>query len=56
MKCLEQLYLSNCTGINRLPQSIHQLKGLRIFGSREQLQSYGFKSLTEIFGSYYVVL
>ncbi|KAM0030885.1 putative leucine-rich repeat domain superfamily [Helianthus debilis subsp. tardiflorus] len=36
------------TGIRSLPQSIYQLKGLRINGSREELKSCGFESLKEV--------
>ncbi|KAJ0751850.1 putative P-loop containing nucleoside triphosphate hydrolase, leucine-rich repeat domain superfamily [Helianthus annuus] len=48
LECLKELNIFS-EGISRLrlPQSIFQLKGLRITGSREQLQSYGFTSFTE---------
>ncbi|KAI3724883.1 hypothetical protein L1987_64650 [Smallanthus sonchifolius] len=56
LECLKELYIDGA-GISRLPQSIHQLKGLVIVGSRGQLDSYGFTSITEISaGSYYVEL
>ncbi|KAK1427115.1 hypothetical protein QVD17_15798 [Tagetes erecta] len=48
-KRLKELNIEG-TCISRLPQSIYQLKGLRIYGSRSQLESYGFTSLTEMSG------
>ncbi|KAI3724892.1 hypothetical protein L1987_64660 [Smallanthus sonchifolius] len=49
LECLKKLY-THGAGISRLPHSIYQLKGLRIFGSVGQLESYGFTlSLGEIF-------
>ncbi|XP_035832724.1 disease resistance protein RPV1 [Helianthus annuus] len=44
LECLKELYIEG-SGISRLPQCIYQLKGLRIIGSREQLESCGFTSL-----------
>ncbi|KAI3827272.1 hypothetical protein L1987_01344 [Smallanthus sonchifolius] len=38
LECLKELYIDGA-GISRLPQSIHQLKGLVIVGSRGQLES-----------------
>uniref|UniRef100_A0A251RV29 Putative leucine-rich repeat domain, L domain-like protein n=2 Tax=Helianthus annuus TaxID=4232 RepID=A0A251RV29_HELAN len=48
LECLKELNIFS-EGISRLrlPQSIFQLKGVRITGSREQLESYGFTSFTE---------
>ncbi|KAM0030837.1 putative TIR domain, P-loop containing nucleoside triphosphate hydrolase [Helianthus debilis subsp. tardiflorus] len=59
LECLQELYLTDCislqdipnnicAGIGCLPQSIYQLKGLHIIGSRWRLESYGFTSLIEI--------
>ncbi|KAK9057663.1 hypothetical protein SSX86_022499 [Deinandra increscens subsp. villosa] len=47
LKCLKELNIEG-TGISHLPQSIHQLKGLRIIGSRWRLESHGFTSLIEM--------
>ncbi|XP_076925860.1 TMV resistance protein N-like [Bidens hawaiensis] len=44
LECLKELWIED-TDINRLPQSIYQLKGLRIYGFRKQLESYGFTSI-----------
>ncbi|XP_076932777.1 TMV resistance protein N-like [Bidens hawaiensis] len=41
LECLKELWIKD-TDINRLPQSIYQLKGLRIYGSMWQLESYDF--------------
>lgn len=46
LECLKELDIEG-TGISHLPQSIFQLKGLRIYGFSEQFESYGFKPLTE---------
>ncbi|GKD09323.1 Toll/interleukin-1 receptor domain-containing protein, partial [Tanacetum coccineum] len=43
VKCLKELNIQG-TGIRRLPLSILQLKGLRIIGSREILESCGLES------------
>ncbi|KAI3724890.1 hypothetical protein L1987_64658 [Smallanthus sonchifolius] len=55
LECLEELNI-NGAGITHLPQSIYQMEGLRIIGSRGQLESYGFTSLEKVRGSYYVEL
>ncbi|XP_076925989.1 TMV resistance protein N-like [Bidens hawaiensis] len=47
LECLKVLDIDG-TGIGCLPQSIYQLKGLRIYGSREQLELNGFSSMTEL--------
>ncbi|XP_021979192.1 disease resistance protein RPV1-like [Helianthus annuus] len=47
LECLKELNI-NAAGISCLPQSIYQLKGLRISGSREQLESCGFTPFTEL--------
>ncbi|KAD6454957.1 hypothetical protein E3N88_09663 [Mikania micrantha] len=44
MKCLKLLNIEGA-GIRRLPESIFQLKDLRIIGSTRQLKSYGFTSV-----------
>ncbi|XP_076894602.1 TMV resistance protein N-like [Bidens hawaiensis] len=44
LECLKELRIED-TDINRLPRSIYQLKGLRIYGSTKQLESYGFTSI-----------
>nr|GEX46164.1 Toll/interleukin-1 receptor (TIR) domain-containing protein [Tanacetum cinerariifolium] len=41
LECLKELDITG-TGISRLPESIFRLKGLRIVGSRELLESCGF--------------
>ncbi|XP_076925922.1 TMV resistance protein N-like [Bidens hawaiensis] len=46
LECLKELWIKG-TDISLLPQSIYQLKGLRICGSREQLESYGFTSVID---------
>ena len=46
LKRLEELHVEG-TGISHLPQSIFQLKRLRIVGFTWQLQSYGFKSVIQ---------
>ncbi|KAJ0801892.1 putative TIR domain, P-loop containing nucleoside triphosphate hydrolase [Helianthus annuus] len=46
LKCLKELNIEG-TGINHLPPSIFQLKGLLIDGSRWRLESYGFTSVFE---------
>ncbi|KAJ0751844.1 putative leucine-rich repeat domain superfamily [Helianthus annuus] len=51
LKCLKKLDIDGA-GINSLPRSIFQLKGLRIFGSIEQLQSYGFTTSPERASNY----
>ncbi|KAL7603599.1 hypothetical protein Lser_V15G19733 [Lactuca serriola] len=43
LKCLEVLDIEG-TSISHLPQSVHLLNGLCIFGSRQLLQSCGFTS------------
>ncbi|MFS7966382.1 putative TIR domain, P-loop containing nucleoside triphosphate hydrolase [Helianthus anomalus] len=43
LECLKELNIES-SGISHLPQSIFQLKGLRVFGFPGQLQSYGFKA------------
>ncbi|GKB14886.1 V-type proton ATPase subunit A3-like protein [Tanacetum coccineum] len=48
-KCLKELNIQR-TGIRRLPQSIFQLKGLRIIGSTEILESCGLKSKIQTSG------
>ncbi|KAF5788843.1 putative leucine-rich repeat domain superfamily [Helianthus annuus] len=48
-ECLRTLNIEGA-GISRLPQSIYQLKGLRIVGSRWRLESYGFTSLEKVSG------
>ncbi|KAI3827247.1 hypothetical protein L1987_01319 [Smallanthus sonchifolius] len=56
LECLKVLSIEG-TGIRRLPQSIFKLKGLCIVGSRWQLESYGFTSLSEsstYTASYYI--
>ncbi|KAM0031152.1 putative P-loop containing nucleoside triphosphate hydrolase, leucine-rich repeat domain superfamily [Helianthus debilis subsp. tardiflorus] len=58
LECLEVLRIDGA-GISHLPQSIYELKGLCIIGSRAQLQSYGFTSLEEFPSerpSYYIQL
>ncbi|KAD6454844.1 hypothetical protein E3N88_09550 [Mikania micrantha] len=47
IECLKLLNIEGA-GISRLPESIFQLKDLRIIGSTWQLKSYGFTSVTEI--------
>ncbi|KAJ0751791.1 putative TIR domain, P-loop containing nucleoside triphosphate hydrolase [Helianthus annuus] len=47
LECLEELNIEG-TGINRLPQSIFELEGLRIVWSRGLLESHGFTSFIEI--------
>ncbi|KAF5815048.1 putative TIR domain, P-loop containing nucleoside triphosphate hydrolase [Helianthus annuus] len=47
INCLKELNIEG-TGIKHLPQSTFQLKGLRILGSRWQLESYDFTSVTQI--------
>ncbi|XP_076894600.1 uncharacterized protein LOC143546944 [Bidens hawaiensis] len=46
LECLKVLDITG-TSISHLPQSIYQLKGLCIHGSRKQLESYGFTSFPE---------
>ncbi|XP_076925849.1 TMV resistance protein N-like [Bidens hawaiensis] len=46
LECLKVLDITG-TRISHLPQSIYQLKGLCIHGSRKQLESYGFTSFPE---------
>jgi leucine-rich repeat protein SHOC2 len=43
LECLKELDITG-TGISHLPESIFRMKGLRIFGSRELLESCGFTS------------
>ncbi|GJY23509.1 Toll/interleukin-1 receptor domain-containing protein [Tanacetum coccineum] len=52
VKCLKMLNILG-TGIRRLPQSILQLKGLCIIGSREILESCGLKSKIPTSGGLY---
>ncbi|KAJ0524454.1 putative leucine-rich repeat domain superfamily [Helianthus annuus] len=47
LESLEEINIEGA-GISRLPQSIFELKGLYIVGSRWRLESYGFTSLKEI--------
>ncbi|MFS7965802.1 putative leucine-rich repeat domain superfamily [Helianthus anomalus] len=47
LESLKELYIVGA-GISDLPRSIFQLKGLRIIGSRDQLESCGFTSFTEL--------
>ncbi|XP_076927748.1 TMV resistance protein N-like [Bidens hawaiensis] len=47
LECLTELNIVG-TGIDSLPHSIFKLKGLRVIGSRWQLESYGLISLKEI--------
>ncbi|GJZ91596.1 Toll/interleukin-1 receptor domain-containing protein [Tanacetum coccineum] len=49
VKCLKELNIEY-TGIRRLPQSILQLKGLRIIGSTEILESCGLNSKIQTSG------
>ncbi|XP_035833234.1 disease resistance protein RUN1-like [Helianthus annuus] len=55
MKRLNKLNIVGA-GIRHLPYSIFQLKGLRITGSRGQLESYGFTNIISMFGVCYVKL
>ncbi|PWA66141.1 toll/interleukin-1 receptor (TIR) domain-containing protein [Artemisia annua] len=43
LECLKEVDITG-TGISHLPESIFRMKGLRIFGSRELLESCGFTS------------
>ncbi|XP_076902003.1 uncharacterized protein LOC143556613 [Bidens hawaiensis] len=55
LECLKELNI-NGTSISHLPQSIYQLKNLRIYGASWQLHSYGFASVTtELLGHLYYV-
>ncbi|KAK1418550.1 hypothetical protein QVD17_27695 [Tagetes erecta] len=47
LECLEELNIQG-TCINHLPDSVFQLKGLRIVWSRARLEWYGFKSFKKI--------
>ncbi|KAF5789045.1 putative leucine-rich repeat domain superfamily [Helianthus annuus] len=47
LESLKELYIVDA-GISGLPESIFQLKGLRIIGSRGQLEACGFTSFTEL--------
>ncbi|MFS7900925.1 putative leucine-rich repeat domain superfamily [Helianthus anomalus] len=44
LECLKELNIEGA-GISRLPQSIFELKGLRIIGTRWRLESHDFKEL-----------
>ncbi|XP_076908168.1 TMV resistance protein N-like [Bidens hawaiensis] len=55
LECLENLDIKGVS-ISRLPHNICQLKGLHIFGSRAQLESYGFTSMIETIDDFYHVV